>query len=129
MINAAEGVRPCRRAAQRLVLHDGRMREQLLLAIFRFQAVVGAGPDALELADLAFAVACSAAGAIALVLGALRFGAQERDVRQRAVAAVPAAEHDRLRSLFEHAKGARTLGGIARSLVNRLAEAKHGRVR
>ena len=47
------------------------MSQKILLAALGFQAVVRPAPDAFEIMHLAFAVAGSAAGAVALVLGAL----------------------------------------------------------
>src|SRR5688500_7149107 len=129
MIHAAEGVPPGRRVAERLVLDDRRVFEQLLLAALALQTVVRARPDALEVGHLALAVARAAAGAVALVLGALRLGAEERDVGQRAVAAVLALEHRAFRRELEHAQRPRTLRRVLRALVRRLAEPEERRVR
>src|SRR3954467_6837840 len=84
VISAQQGVGPTGCSAQGFVLDDGGVGEQVLLAALVLHAVVSAGPDALEVVDLALAVAGAAAGAVALVLGALGLGAQVADVRQRA---------------------------------------------
>ena len=76
------GVAPTGGAAEGFILDHWGMFEHVLLAAFVFEAVVGAGPDALKIVDFALAVARAAAGAIALVFGALGFGAEERDVGQ-----------------------------------------------
>ena len=58
------------RSTPRLDHPGGRMVEQEQLASFVFQTVVSARPDALEVVDLALAVAGAAARAVALVLRA-----------------------------------------------------------
>src|SRR5262245_8575941 len=79
--------------AQALVLDHGRMGEEIVLASVVSKPLVGAQPDAVaEAVHLAAAVAGAAARPVALVLRALRLGAEVGDLRQRAVAAVAAAE-------------------------------------
>src|SRR5690242_9056893 len=123
MVAGEQGVGPARRAAQVLVLNDRGVIEQILcVTLVMLHAVVGAAPDAFEVVNFAQPVARSATRAIALVLGALRFGAEEGDVRQRAIAAVLAAEHRRLGGVLQDAQGPRTLKGVARGGVNPLPE-------
>ena len=86
-------IRPSGSAAKPLVLDDGRVLEKVLLLAVRFEAFVGAKPDAVTIAlDFAAAGLGSAARPVALILCALRFGAQKGDFRQRAVAAIVAIE-------------------------------------
>src|SRR5438552_3784017 len=77
MIDAAKRVPPSRGVAERLILHDRRVGEQIPLATLGLEAVVSARPDALKVGDFAFPVARSAARAVALVLGALRLRAEK----------------------------------------------------
>src|SRR5579875_4196575 len=93
VVAAEERVCPGARAAQGVVLDHHRPRHQLELLAVGLQPLVGLGPDALAVVDLAEPVARAAAAAVALVLGAGALGADVGDVGQRAVAAVLAAEH------------------------------------
>ncbi len=104
MVSAQKRVRPGRCAAERFVLDDGRVVEHFLLDALVLHAVIRASPDAFEIKNFALAVARSAARAVALVLGALRFGTEERDVGKRAIAAVFAFEHRDFARMFEHAQ-------------------------
>ena len=115
MVAAEEGVGPAGGAAEGLVLDDRGVLEHVLLVAFVLGAVVGAAPDAFEVGDFAQAVAGSAAGAVALVLGALGFGAEVFDVGERAVAAVFAAEHGGFAGVLEDAERSRALVGVARA--------------
>ena len=112
VITLKQRVRPARGSTQAFVLNHGGVGEQFVFDAFVFQAVVGLGPDTFELGDFTLAVACSAARAIALILRALRFGAEERDIRQRAVATVFAAEHRGFAGVFEHAQWPGALPGV-----------------
>ena len=105
------------------------MIEQLLLAAFVFHAVIRPAPDALEIVDFAFAVARSAAGAIALVLRALRFRAEKRNVRQRAIAAILAAEHRGFARMFQNPQRPRALRRIFRGGVDLFVRACSARAR
>ena len=91
VVAAQERVRPRARPVERVVLDDDRPVEHRLLLAVGLEPLVGVRPDALRVVDLAEPVARSAAGAVALVLRALRLGADVRDLGERAVAAVPAA--------------------------------------
>ena len=91
----------------------GAWSKQILFSAFELQAVVGPAPDALEIVDFALAVARAAAGAVALILGTLRFGTKECDVGQRTVAAVLAAEKGRLAGLLQDAQHGRALFLVA----------------
>ena len=76
-------------------MDDGRMSQQLVGFAFVRGAFVGAEPDAVAVAvDFTAAVAGPAAGAIALVFGALGFWAKETDFGERTIAAVLAAEEE-----------------------------------
>src|SRR5262245_15436781 len=101
VVTAEERVRPCARAAKLVVLDDGRAVEHVLLLAVDLEPVVGERPDAVLLADLALPLSCPTAGAVALVLDTLGLGAEVGDVRQRAVAAVPAPEHGDLGCLLD----------------------------
>src|SRR5476649_655065 len=93
MVAAEPVVGPRRGAAEALVLDDGRVGKEFGFATVVLQPLVGTQPDAVAVAvDLAAAVARAAARAIALVLRALRLGAEVRDLGERAVAAILAAE-------------------------------------
>lgn len=69
------------------------MIEQVLFTTFVLQSIVGTRPYARDVVDLALAIACAPAWAVALIFGTLRFWAQERDVRQRAITAVFTAKN------------------------------------
>src|SRR4051794_373254 len=107
VVAAEERIRPGTRAAERVVLHDGRGVEHRLLLAVLLQALVGLRPDALGVVDLAEPVARAAARAVPLVLRALRLRADVGDVGQRAVAAVLAAEHRHLRRLLDAVRDSR----------------------
>ena len=95
-------IRPGGSSAQSLILDDGRMIQQFLLLAIVLQPLVSAQPDAIAVAvHLATAFARAAARTVALVFRALRFGTQERDVRQRAIAAVFAAKHRRFAGMLD----------------------------
>src|ERR1700734_1858397 len=101
MISAEPKIGPCRRSSQSLILHNGYVIEQLLFAAVVFQALVSAQPDAVAVSfHLAAAFARAAAWSVALILRALRFRAEIRDVGQRAVAAILAAIKNGLANLF-----------------------------
>ena len=70
-----KGVEPSAGTLEPGVFYDGRPVEHLLFLSVGFQAVVGAGPDAVFLTDFALALPGAAAGAVALIFDALRFGA------------------------------------------------------
>src|SRR5438094_734980 len=110
-------VGPAGGSAQGFILNDGRVGQKLLLPAFIFEAVVGAGPDAFEIVDFALAFAGATTGAIALVFGALRFGAEEGDVGEGAIAAVFAGEEGAFGGVFEDAEDARALLGVLGALV------------
>src|ERR1700722_8544524 len=103
MIAAKPQVGPRRRSSQPLILHNRYVVEQLLFAAIVFQALVSAQPDAVGVSiHLAAAFARAAARPVALILRALRFGAEIRDVRQRAIAAIFAAVKYGLANFFDH---------------------------
>ena len=101
MVAAEERVRPRARARERVVLDDDRTVEHRLLLAVRLQPLVRLRPDALGVVHLAQSLAGAAARAVALVLRTLRLGTHVRDVGQRAVAAVAAAEQRDLRRLLQ----------------------------
>ena len=68
------------------------MVEHRQFSTLEFQTVIGTRPDALKIVDLAQAVTRAAARPVALVLGALRFRAEVRDVGQRTVTTVLAVK-------------------------------------
>ena len=106
-------IRPSGSAAKPLVLDDGRVLEKVLLLAVRFEAFVGAKPDAVAVAvDFAAARLSSSARAIALILCALGFRAQERDLGKGAVAAILATEQSRFAEVLNSPQDEWTLAGI-----------------
>ena len=105
------------------------MFQEVLLAPFVLEPVVGPGPDALEVVDFAEAVARAAAGAVALIFGALGFRAEEGDIGEGAIAAVLAGEECGFGKMFDEADGARALRGVGGILVNRAAQVVKGGAR
>src|SRR4029079_3125371 len=100
VIAVEEGIRPGARPGERVVLDHHRTVEHGLLLAVGLEALVRLGPDALAVVDLAEPLARAAARAVALVLRALRLGADVRDLGQRAVAAVETAEERHLGRLL-----------------------------
>ena len=96
MIALQESIGPGAGALKRTVFENHGLVNHLLLFAVGFEPIIRQRPDALFIADFALAVACAAARAVALVFGALRFGAQVRDLRQGTVAAVLAVEAEHL---------------------------------
>src|SRR5581483_6011768 len=95
MITAKPEICPSGSAAQPLILNDGRVLQQIVLATLVLQPFVSAQPDAIpKPIHFALSLSRAAARAIALVFRALRFGTQKRNVRQRTVTAIPAMEKD-----------------------------------
>ena len=104
---------PSGSAAKSLVLEDGRVFEKVLRFAISFEAFVGAKPDAVAVAvDFAAAGLSSSARAIALILGALGFRAQERDLGKGAVAAILAIEQSGFAEVLNGPHEAWTLAGI-----------------
>ena len=85
-------IRPARGTSQALVLDDRSVLEKVTLFPLMLEAIVGAPPDALELFDFALTVTRTTAGAIALILGTLRFGTKIRDIGKRTVPTVLAVK-------------------------------------
>ena len=104
MVTAEEGVRPGARPRERVVLDHDRTVQHLLLLAVCLEPLVRLRPDALRVVDLAEPVPRAAAGAVALVLRALGLRAHVRDLRERAVAAVPAREERHLGRLLERVR-------------------------
>src|SRR6202034_1620727 len=77
-------------ATKSALSEDGGAVQHIDLLAIRLQTIVGAPPDAFLLAYFALSLAGAAARAITLIFRALRFRAQIGDIRQRAVAAIPA---------------------------------------
>ena len=94
------------------------MIEHVLFGSLVLRPVVRPAPDALEVGYLAQPIACSAARAVALVLGALRFGAEKRDVRQRAVAAILAVKHRGLARVLQYPQASRALHWVLRVRID-----------
>src|SRR4029453_1552069 len=103
--------------------HDGAVEHGLLFPE-GLQPLVSLRPDALSVVNLAESVAGTPARAVSLVLGALRFGAHVCDLRERAVAAVLAAEERHLRCLLDRMR--RSLHGPG-CLLDAAVEGSRGR--
>src|SRR5262249_20271066 len=113
MVAAEPEIGPGGSAAQTLVLHHRRVRQQLIFLAVMFQAFVGAQPDAIaEAVPLPGAFACAAARPVALVLGALRFRTEKCDIGQRTIAAVPALIQKRFAQMLQRTQWPGTLLGI-----------------
>src|SRR5829696_6408181 len=74
VIYPAKRVAPTGGVAQSLILNDRRVGEHILLAALGLEPVVGPGPDAVEVSDLALPVARAAARSVPLILRTLRLG-------------------------------------------------------
>lgn len=93
------------------------MREQCEPNTVVFQPVVGAQPDAVtEAVHLATPLTSAAARTVALILGALRFRTEERDVREGTVATVLAAKQQGFADTLQHSEGLGALIGILHPL-------------
>lgn len=129
MIPTEPRVGPRRRAAEALVLHHGDMRQQRGLAAVVFEPLIRPQPDAVAIAvHFAPPIARAAARTVALVFRALGFGAEVSDFRQRAVAAVFAAEQQGLAHVFDEPEWLRPLHRIFRAGAKRGADATRRRI-
>src|SRR5512139_2034925 len=105
MVASHEVVQPRGRLPQAPVAGRNDSLPHGIFAAPCLQAKVGPDPYALALAGVYFApaVTTASAGAVPLVLGALRYGAKVGDIEQRTVAAILAAVDGGLRGIFEKA--------------------------
>src|ERR1017187_7170625 len=126
MIAAQRGVGPGAGSLQRAILVDHRRFQHALLFSISFEAVVGSRPDAFLVADFAEALLRTAARPVALVLGALRFGAQVSDLRQRTIAAIAAVEREHFHSLLGAMENSGEFGGALDDLIESLSRPKTG---
>src|SRR5579863_1295403 len=128
MIAAQPQVGPRRRSPQPLILHNRHMIKQLFFAAVVFQALISAQPDAVAVSlHLAAAFARAAAWSVALIFSALRFRAEIRDIRQRAVAAILAAVKYSLAHLFDHTQRGWSLHRVLRARAGLRAPARKRR--
>jgi len=89
------------------------MHEQGLFFAIVFQPLVGAQPDAVAVTvHFATAFPRPAAGTVPLVLGALGFRTEERNVRQGTIAAIFALEQNGFAEMFNGPERFRTLAGV-----------------
>src|SRR5579862_5737561 len=90
------------------------MLQQMFFATIVLQPLICPQPDAVTISIyLAPSLARSAAWSVALVLRALRFGAEKRDVGQGTVAAIFASIEDRFTQMFRRAQQSRSLHRIS----------------
>ncbi len=90
----------------------------------RPEAVIGAAPDALAFFHLTEAVPRSTAGTVALILGALGFGAEKGGFRKGAVTAVLAIEQQGFTGAFQNPEKGRTLERIFGRRIDFLSQTK-----
>src|ERR1039458_4281504 len=126
MIAAPKGVRQGAGSLERAISVDHRPFQHALLFSISFEAVVGARPDAFLVADFAAALLGTAARPIALVLGALRFGAQVSDFRQRTIAAIAAVVREHFQSVLGPMENTRQFGGALDDLIEGLSRPEAG---
>jgi len=89
------------------------MREQCELNTVVFQPVVGAQPDAVtEALHLTTPLTTATARTVALILGALRFRTEERDVPEGTVATVLATKQQGFADTLQHPEGLGALIGV-----------------
>ena len=100
MVSSQKCVPPCACTLQDTVLEDHRPFQHAFLFPVGFEPFVSSPPNAVFLADLAFSLACTAAGAITLVFHALGLGTKKSDFRQRTIAAITTVEHYRFNGVF-----------------------------
>src|ERR1039458_10643526 len=100
MVAAQESVRPGAGSLERAISVDHRPFEHALLFSVSLEALVGTRPYAFLVSDFAEALVRTAARPIALVLGALGFGAQVSDFRQRTIGAIAAIEREDFESVL-----------------------------
>ena len=114
MIFSEPKVCPARCIAKSLVLNDRGVIQQLRGFPLVLHAVISSGPDAFLVCDLALAIACAAARAVPLVLGALRLRTKECRFAKGAIATILAGIKDCFCNMLDHAQPWRALAGIRR---------------
>ena len=106
------------------------MLQQFRLVAFVLQPFVRTVPDAIAVTlHFAAAVARAAARAVPLVLGALRFRTQKRNVRQRTIPAIFALKENGFADMFQQAHRPGALFRIGRILTKPRAQFRQRTVR